>query len=70
MFCTEAWFLFLATSRWFAIRLDVMCAVFVTITAFGCLLLKDSKETATVHNFAKNWQIFPITRWALNGHSH
>ncbi|XP_055069172.2 ATP-binding cassette sub-family C member 4 isoform X1 [Misgurnus anguillicaudatus] len=45
---SEAWFLFLATSRWFAIRLDVMCAVFVTITAFGCLLLKDSMEAGAV----------------------
>uniref|UniRef100_A0A671PQ45 Cystic fibrosis transmembrane conductance regulator n=1 Tax=Sinocyclocheilus anshuiensis TaxID=1608454 RepID=A0A671PQ45_9TELE len=37
-----AWFLFLTTSRWFAVRLDGMCSVFVTITAFGCLLLKDN----------------------------
>ncbi|XP_016117735.1 multidrug resistance-associated protein 4-like [Sinocyclocheilus grahami] len=40
---SEAWFLFLTTSRWFAVRLDGMCSVFVTITAFGCLLLKDSE---------------------------
>uniref|UniRef100_A0A8C1RBP7 Cystic fibrosis transmembrane conductance regulator n=1 Tax=Cyprinus carpio TaxID=7962 RepID=A0A8C1RBP7_CYPCA len=39
---SEAWFLFLTTSRWFAVRLDGMCSVFVTITAFGCLLLKDN----------------------------
>uniref|UniRef100_A0A8C7JPI3 Cystic fibrosis transmembrane conductance regulator n=1 Tax=Oncorhynchus kisutch TaxID=8019 RepID=A0A8C7JPI3_ONCKI len=31
---SESWFLFLVTSRWFAVRLDGMCAVFVTITAF------------------------------------
>uniref|UniRef100_A0A3Q2Q1Q6 Multidrug resistance-associated protein 4 n=1 Tax=Fundulus heteroclitus TaxID=8078 RepID=A0A3Q2Q1Q6_FUNHE len=35
---SEAWFLFLTTSRWFAVRLDGICCIFVTITAFGCLL--------------------------------
>ncbi|CAM4620699.1 unnamed protein product [Leuciscus chuanchicus] len=45
---SEAWFLFLATSRWFAVRLDGMCSVFVTITAFGCLLLKDSMRAGDV----------------------
>lgn len=45
---SEAWFLFLATSRWFAVRLDGMCSVFVTITAFGCLLLKDSMNAGDV----------------------
>ncbi|XP_055764706.1 ATP-binding cassette sub-family C member 4-like isoform X2 [Salvelinus fontinalis] len=45
---SESWFLFLVTSRWFAIRLDGMCAVFVTITAFGCLLLRDQVEAGSV----------------------
>ncbi|XP_050968338.1 multidrug resistance-associated protein 4 [Labeo rohita] len=45
---SEAWFLFLTTSRWFAVRLDGMCSVFVTITAFGCLLLKDSMNAGDV----------------------
>lgn len=40
-FQTEAWFLFLTTSRWFAVRLDGICSIFVTITAFGCLYLRD-----------------------------
>ncbi|TRY93755.1 hypothetical protein DNTS_011687, partial [Danionella cerebrum] len=44
----QAWFLFLTTSRWFAVRLDGMCSVFVTITAFGCLLLKDSMNAGDV----------------------
>lgn len=38
---TEAWFLFLTTSRWFAVRLDGICSIFVVITAFGCLFLRD-----------------------------
>ncbi|XP_060775099.1 multidrug resistance-associated protein 4 isoform X2 [Neoarius graeffei] len=45
---SEACFLFLATSRWFAVRLDGMCSVFVIITAFGCLLLKNSLEAGAV----------------------
>lgn len=40
-FLTEAWFLFLTTSRWFAVRLDGICSVFVTIAAFGCLYFRD-----------------------------
>lgn len=38
---TGAWFLFLTTSRWFAVRLDGICSIFVTITTFGCLYLRD-----------------------------
>uniref|UniRef100_A0A8C7Y8B6 Multidrug resistance-associated protein 4 n=1 Tax=Oryzias sinensis TaxID=183150 RepID=A0A8C7Y8B6_9TELE len=45
---SEAWFLFLTTSRWFAVRLDVICSVFVTITAFGCLYLKEGLEPGAV----------------------
>ncbi|XP_053354043.1 multidrug resistance-associated protein 4 isoform X1 [Clarias gariepinus] len=45
---SEACFLFLTTSRWFAVRLDGMCSVFVTITAFGCLLLRNSLEAGAV----------------------
>uniref|UniRef100_A0A4W3I4P9 Multidrug resistance-associated protein 4 n=1 Tax=Callorhinchus milii TaxID=7868 RepID=A0A4W3I4P9_CALMI len=36
---SEAWFLFLTTSRWFAVRLDVLCAIFVTTVAFGSILI-------------------------------
>ncbi|XP_030637683.1 ATP-binding cassette sub-family C member 4 [Chanos chanos] len=45
---SEAWFLFLTTSRWFAVRLDGICSIFVTITAFGCLLLRNSLEAGDV----------------------
>ncbi|KAM3608366.1 uncharacterized protein V6R79_023940 [Siganus canaliculatus] len=45
---SEAWFLFLTTSRWFAVRLDAICSVFVTITAFGCLYLRDGLEAGAV----------------------
>lgn len=41
---TGAWFLFLTTSRWFAVRLDGICSVFVTVTTFACLLLRDRKD--------------------------
>uniref|UniRef100_A0A4W6FYI3 Multidrug resistance-associated protein 4 n=1 Tax=Lates calcarifer TaxID=8187 RepID=A0A4W6FYI3_LATCA len=43
---SEAWFLFLTTSRWFAVRLDGICSIFVTITAFGCLYLRDGTPGA------------------------
>lgn len=39
----EAWFLFLTTSRWFAVRLDAICAIFVIVVAFGSLILAKSK---------------------------
>ncbi|XP_071783118.2 ATP-binding cassette sub-family C member 4-like isoform X1 [Centroberyx gerrardi] len=45
---TAAWFLFLTTSRWLAVRLDGICSVFVTITAFGCLYLRDGLESGAV----------------------
>ncbi|CAL8268154.1 unnamed protein product [Lota lota] len=45
---TEAWFLFLTTSRWFAVRLDGICSCFVAITAFGCLYLRDGMESGAV----------------------
>ncbi|XP_042350397.1 ATP-binding cassette sub-family C member 4-like [Plectropomus leopardus] len=45
---SEAWFLFLTTSRWFAVRLDGICSVFVAITAFGCLYLRDGLEPGAV----------------------
>ncbi|XP_029980719.1 multidrug resistance-associated protein 4-like isoform X2 [Sphaeramia orbicularis] len=45
---SEAWFLFLATSRWFAVRLDGICSVFVTITAFGCIYLRDGLDPGAV----------------------
>ena len=39
----EAWFLLLTTSRWLAVYLDVVCAIFVTVVAFGALILAESK---------------------------
>lgn len=40
---SEAWFLFLATSRWLAIRLDWVCAMFVTAVTVCSVLAADSK---------------------------
>ncbi|KAM4560261.1 ATP-binding cassette sub-family C member 4-like [Odontesthes bonariensis] len=45
---SEAWFLFLTTSRWFAFRLDGICSIFVTVTTFGCLLLRDQLDAGDV----------------------
>ncbi|XP_056882196.1 ATP-binding cassette sub-family C member 4-like [Takifugu flavidus] len=45
---SQAWFLFLTTSRWFALRLDGICSIFVTVTTFGCLLLRDQLDAGSV----------------------
>uniref|UniRef100_A0A673BSI4 Cystic fibrosis transmembrane conductance regulator n=1 Tax=Sphaeramia orbicularis TaxID=375764 RepID=A0A673BSI4_9TELE len=45
---SEAWFLFLMTSRWFALRLDSICSVFITLTTFGSLLLRDGLQAGEV----------------------
>ncbi|KAB0372891.1 hypothetical protein FD755_015644, partial [Muntiacus reevesi] len=36
---SEAWFLLLTTFQWFAVRLDVICAVFFIVICFGSLML-------------------------------
>ncbi|XP_033954626.1 ATP-binding cassette sub-family C member 4-like [Pseudochaenichthys georgianus] len=43
-----AWFLFLTTSRWFAVRLDGICAIFVTTVTFACLLLREQLDAGSV----------------------
>ncbi|XP_037617804.1 multidrug resistance-associated protein 4-like isoform X2 [Sebastes umbrosus] len=45
---SEAWFLFLMTSRWFALRLDSICSIFFTFTTFGCILLRDGLKAGEV----------------------
>ncbi|KAG5204289.1 hypothetical protein JEQ12_002265, partial [Ovis aries] len=39
---SEAWFLLLTTSRWLAVYLDITCAIFVTVVAFGSLIMVES----------------------------
>ncbi|XP_061266623.1 ATP-binding cassette sub-family C member 4-like isoform X3 [Bos javanicus] len=45
---SEAWFLLLKTSRWLAVYLDVICAIFVTVVAFGALILVESLDLGQV----------------------
>ncbi|XP_006211067.1 ATP-binding cassette sub-family C member 4 [Vicugna pacos] len=45
---SEAWFLFLTTSRWFAVRLDAICALFVIVVAFGSLILANTLDAGRV----------------------
>ncbi|XP_060888303.1 ATP-binding cassette sub-family C member 4-like [Labrus mixtus] len=45
---SEAWFLFLMTSRWFALRLDSICSIFITFASFGCILLRDGLDAGEV----------------------
>lgn len=41
---SEAWFMFLATSRWLAVRLDWLCAMFVTAVTVCSVLAADCKS--------------------------
>ncbi|MEQ2194718.1 Multidrug resistance-associated protein 4, partial [Xenoophorus captivus] len=36
------------TSRWFALRLDSICSLFITFTAFGCIIFRDGLEAGQV----------------------
>uniref|UniRef100_A0A5G2R8U0 Multidrug resistance-associated protein 4 n=1 Tax=Sus scrofa TaxID=9823 RepID=A0A5G2R8U0_PIG len=45
---SEAWFLSLTTSRWFALCLDAICAVFVIGVAFGSLFLAETLNVGQV----------------------
>ncbi|XP_045018385.1 ATP-binding cassette sub-family C member 4 isoform X6 [Bubalus bubalis] len=45
---SEAWFLVLTTSRWLAVYLDVICAIFVTLVAFGALILAETLDLGQV----------------------
>ncbi|KAK3735137.1 hypothetical protein QZH41_000006 [Actinostola sp. cb2023] len=41
---TEAWFLFLAASRWFAYRLEFLCFLFVAMAAFTPLFIAEKQR--------------------------
>ncbi|XP_055867950.1 ATP-binding cassette sub-family C member 4-like isoform X5 [Biomphalaria glabrata] len=45
---SEAWFLFLATSRWLAVRLDWLCALFVTAVTVCSVLAADTMSAGLV----------------------
>ncbi|XP_042110926.1 ATP-binding cassette sub-family C member 4-like isoform X4 [Ovis aries] len=45
---SEAWFLLLTTSRWLAVYLDVICAIFATAVAFGALILVETLDLGQV----------------------
>lgn len=53
---SDAWFLFLMTSRWFALRLDSICSLFITFATFGCILLRDGEELR-VHTFHSSYLV-------------
>ncbi|XP_077583755.1 ATP-binding cassette sub-family C member 4-like [Stigmatopora nigra] len=45
---SAAWFLFLTTSRWLAVRLDGICCIFVTIITVGCVYFSDDADPGAV----------------------
>ncbi|XP_061571906.1 ATP-binding cassette sub-family C member 4-like [Cololabis saira] len=45
---SEAWFLFLMISRWFALRLDSICSIFIAFSTFGCIIFRNGLEAGQV----------------------
>ncbi|XP_038673881.1 multidrug resistance-associated protein 4 [Scyliorhinus canicula] len=45
---SETWFLFLSTSRWLAVRLDALCAIFVSSVAFGSIIIANQLDAGQV----------------------
>uniref|UniRef100_UPI00398F2F2F ATP-binding cassette sub-family C member 4 n=1 Tax=Pristiophorus japonicus TaxID=55135 RepID=UPI00398F2F2F len=45
---SETWFLFLSTSRWLAVRLDALCAIFVSTVAFGSIMIANQLNAGQV----------------------
>ncbi|XP_021376611.1 multidrug resistance-associated protein 4-like isoform X5 [Mizuhopecten yessoensis] len=45
---SEAWFMFLSTSRWLAVRLDWICAMFVTVVALLSVLMSKDMDAGKV----------------------
>ena len=39
---TQAFFMVLSSNRWLSVRLDLLCAVFVTIVAVAAILVSES----------------------------
>uniref|UniRef100_A0A4W2IQ42 Multidrug resistance-associated protein 4 n=1 Tax=Bos indicus x Bos taurus TaxID=30522 RepID=A0A4W2IQ42_BOBOX len=58
---SEAWFLLLTTSRWLAVYLDVICAIFVTAVAFGALILVENPLILT-HEMSYMFQMISVER--------
>ena len=45
---TQAFFLVLSCNRWLALRLDLLSSLFVTIVAFGAILLTENPGERTI----------------------
>ncbi|XP_069104134.1 ATP-binding cassette sub-family C member 4-like isoform X2 [Argopecten irradians] len=45
---SEAWFMFLSTSRWLAVRLDWICGIFVTVVALLSVLMAKDMDAGKV----------------------
>ena len=42
---SESFFLFLASSRWLAVRIDWICVLFITAVSFLCVIAADCKNS-------------------------
>ncbi|XP_052827296.1 ATP-binding cassette sub-family C member 4 isoform X1 [Octopus bimaculoides] len=45
---TEAWFLFIATTRWLSVRLDLLCSLFIFAVIFASIPLSGRLDAGTV----------------------
>ena len=45
----KGWYLYLATTRWFGIRIDMLVAVFVAAVAFISIPLSSRKQTSVIN---------------------
>ena len=45
---SSAWYMFLATSRWFGVWLDWMCVFYIGCVTYACVSLRESKDYTNI----------------------
>ena len=60
---SSAWYMFLATTRWFGIWLDWICVTYVACVTFTCVNLRDCNDLIYSHRLLTcNWICFQCVR--------
>ncbi|XP_077987886.1 ATP-binding cassette sub-family C member 4-like isoform X2 [Glandiceps talaboti] len=63
---SSAWFLFLATIRWFAICLDWLVVVFIAAVSFGCVVAAESLDAGFVGlSLAYSLNLIGVFQWCV-----
>ena len=60
---SEAWFMFLATSRWFGFRLDLIMIIFTTGITIGAVPLADCKYKGSCTQYCTHFYEKKIHKW-------